>query len=360
MRILLTYEWNTMGGLEKVMANMTAELIAMGHQVRFVGPEPVTGWLSATMRELGAELSLFPFAGAFDPALLRHLVREIRTWRPDVVHSHDYWMSVYGAAATRLTGVRHVLAMHGNIRYREAPYRRSALRWAIRTAHAAVAISGDTRRELIDSLGAVGERLVVVPNGVPRPQGSTARGAAAAGLREGEALILAVGNTWHRKGFDVLIAACNLLPAGLPWRLLIAGRHEEAAGELLQQVERLGLGHRVALPGARQDVADLLAAASVFALPSRWEGLPLVILEAMHAGVPVVASAICGVPEAIRSETDGLLVPADDPHALARAMERILTDATLRTRLVASAAERAATEFSSRAMTERYLELYVT
>ncbi len=358
MRILLTYEWNEMGGLEIVIVNMTRELIALGHTVKFFGPGPEDGWLSSALRKCGAEVRTYRYRGALDISLFQQLKDEIRSWKPDVVHSHDYWMSIYGAAAARSLGVRHVMAMHGNTRYREARYRRTAMRWAMKHSAAVIAISQDTRRELIQSLGSIAERVVVVPNGVPIRSGNAARGARSAGLAESEQLILAVGNTWHRKGFDVLIAACSLLPSTLAWRLVIAGRHEESASQLQMQIAELALSNRVSLVGARDDVPDLLAAATVFALPSRWEGLPLVILEAMHAGVGVVASAICGVPEAIRDRIDGLLVPADDPGALASALERLLSDERLRQKLAASARERAAKHFSASAMTEHYLRIY--
>ena len=117
---------------------------------------------------------------------------------------------------------------------------------------------------------------------------------------------------------------------------------------------------RVTLLGQRWDVYDLHAAADIFVMPSLWEGLPLALLEAMHAGTAIVASRTSGIPEAITDGVDGLLTPPGDEVALRDALVRLLPDASERARLGAAALARARSKFSLDRMTDEYEALYRT
>ena len=116
---------------------------------------------------------------------------------------------------------------------------------------------------------------------------------------------------------------------------------------------------RVHILTYRNDIPDLQAAADVFVMPSLWEGFPLAILEAMLAGTPIVASDICGIPEAIDNGEQGLLVPPGDVEELAAALRLVLTDETLRKRLAEAAEARARREFTVQSMTEAYVALRI-
>ena len=150
--------------------------------------------------------------------------------------------------------------------------------------------------------------------------------------------MLAVGRLAAQKGFDVLLGAAarwqDLDPAPL---LAIAG-DGPLAGELRARAASLGVG--ATFLGHRDDVADLLAAAAVFVLPSRWEGQPLILQEALRAGAAIVATRVGGIPDLV--DDAALLVEPDDATALAVAVSAVLTDAALATRLRAAAARRGA------------------
>jgi glycosyltransferase involved in cell wall biosynthesis len=118
------------------------------------------------------------------------------------------------------------------------------------------------------------------------------------------------------------------------------------------------MGSRVHVLTNRADVADLQSAAHVFVMPSLWEGLPLAMLEAMVAGRAIIASNISGIPEAVTTEVEGLLVPPADEEALSAALARVLSDDALRISLGRAAAERGRREFSVAAMADRYETLY--
>jgi glycosyltransferase involved in cell wall biosynthesis len=170
------------------------------------------------------------------------------------------------------------------------------------------------------------------------PAGPVATGVAA-GLPAGRPVVLAVGRLAVQKGFDVLLEAAaawqDLDPVPL---VVIAG---EGPLDLELRSRAAGLGVDVLFLGHRDDIPGLLAAAAVFVLPSRWEGQPLALQEALRAGTPVVAARVGGVP-VLTGEDAALLVPPGDPRALADAIRSVLTNRPLAARLRAAAGGRAA------------------
>jgi glycosyltransferase involved in cell wall biosynthesis len=159
----------------------------------------------------------------------------------------------------------------------------------------------------------------------------------------------------------LLEAIARLVSAGhgTPWRLLIAGgRGGDEHQPLLEYIRAQGLGERVHIVLNRNDVADLLALADVFVMPSLWEGLPMAVLEAMVARKAIIATAIAGIPEAIVDGREGLLVPPGDAGTLADALLLLLTDPARRAALGEAAAARANRDFTVAVMAERYEELY--
>ncbi len=169
-------------------------------------------------------------------------------------------------------------------------------------------------------------------------------------------VIAAVGRLVEKKGFaDLLDAVALLRDAGRPCTVELVGTGP-LAGALADQVRRLGLGDRVTLHGAlpQDDVRAVVASAAVFAAPcvvgtdGNRDGLPTVLLEAMALGTPCVATPVTGIPEVLRDGATGLLVPERDPAALAAALDRLLGDPALRSRLSGAARRRVETDFDAR------------
>ena len=254
------------------------------------------------------------------------------------------------------------MTMHGNQKMTAAWRRRVALRLAFRHGGTTAAVSRATKRQLDSDLGLDARLIRVVHNGVPLRQGDPFAVRREFALRPEELVLLAVGNLEPRKGHAILLRALGrLMQGGLqrPWRLLIAGGRGGVEAEGLQSfIREHDMGSRVHVLTHRADVPDLQAAADIFVMPSLWEGLPLALLEAMVAGRAVIASDTSGIPEAVTSEVEGLLVPPGDEAALSAALARVLTDDALRATLGRAAAERGRREFSVGAMTERYEALY--
>ncbi len=183
---------------------------------------------------------------------------------------------------------------------------------------------------------AVRRRIEVIPNPVPEP----VPGPPPTPPFPGRPVVVGLGRLHHEKGFDLLIRAmARIRHAHLDWHLAIFGEGP-ARNELEALVKDLDLADRVWMPGAVRDPARYLARADIFVLPSRTEGFPNALCEAMAVGLPVIA-ADCrsGPSEIVRHGTDGLLVPVEDVAALTRALDTLMTDASLRTRLAARAPE---------------------
>ena len=267
-------------------------------------------------------------------------------------------MAVYGAWASWRAGVPHVITMHGSSYYAGRLRRRLALRAAIALSGHTVAVSGRLARQISRDLWMPPSRISTIPNGVPsvRPERTTLRDE----LRLGpdDRLVVSVGNLYPVKGHQHLIDAVALLVGRHPTlHLAISGRGEMAEA-LSARARGLGLANRVHLLGLRSDVAAILAAADVFALPSLSEGLPLALLEAMFAGCPIVASEVGEVGGALAHGEAGILVEPGQPAALAAALDRLLSDPDRARELGEHAVRRAAAEYDISRMVQRYAGVY--
>ncbi|HEX5632891.1 MAG TPA: glycosyltransferase family 4 protein [Gemmatimonadales bacterium] len=360
LRIALPLESDGPGGAETMLMQLADELRRRGHHVVPIGPATGCGWLGGEFRKKGYEPETFLLRRALDPACLTGMVRLLREKRIELVHSHEFTMTVYGAAAARLVGVPHVSTMHGSQSMLKAARRRAALRVAFAMSRSVVAVSTATRDHLVETLGLPPARIQVIPNGIRFVPGERGRVRAELGLGADDLLVVAVGSLVERKGHAVLLRALARLDReGLPrnWHVAIAGRGE-LEEPLKALVRELGLEGRAHILGHRGDVADILAASDVFTMPSLWEGLPVAMLEAMFAEKPVIASACSGIPEAITSGVHGLLVPPGDEATLAEALRAVLTGPDLRTALGTAGRDRAAERYSVASMVDAYEVAY--
>jgi len=240
------------------------------------------------------------------------------------------------------------------------PWLKQFLKWALRTSDQVIAISSYTAREIAELVHAP---VRVIPYGLGFA-GSLPT-AAAHRPTDGTFEILYVGNLIPRKGVRYLIDALHRLPATIPAKLLILGEGTDRA-KLEAQVHELGLDGRVKMPG-RVPEADLHRAfhtANVLVLPSivdqrgDTEGLGVVLLEALSYRVPVIGSAIGGITDIIADGQTGLLVPPEDPAAIATALERIATDPAFATRLAEAGCRRVREQFGWDAIIAAWQECY--
>ena len=364
LRIAHVIESDGPGGAERVLAQLSTALQASGaYNVAFL-PADREGWLARQLEGSGVTIEYFRLERRVSrerrvsPACARSLEAAFRRHRIGVAHSHEFMMAVYGAWASWRAGVPHVITMHGSSYYAGRLRRRLALRAAIALSGHTVAVSGRLARQISRDLWMPPSRISTIPNGVPsvRPERTTLRDE----LRLGpdDRLVVSVGNLYPVKGHQHLIDAVALLVGRHPaLHLAISGRGEMAEA-LSARARGLGLANRVHLLGLRSDVAAILAAADVFALPSLSEGLPLALLEAMFAGCPIVASEVGEVGVALAHGEAGILVEPGQPAALAAALDRLLSDPDRARELGEHAVRRAAAEYDISRMVQRYAGVY--
>lgn len=277
---------------------------------------------------------------------LRSLARELDA---GIVHAHASHAHTLSALATFGTG-RRLLAT------RRVSFTPRGL-WKYRRCTRVVAIS-QAIAGVLRGQGIPADRLEVIPSGIDPARFALAdrgRGRASLGLADGDLAVLCVAALEDEKDHRTLLAAWRGIAAARPRAHLLLAGEGGLRGELTALAADLP---RVRFLGFRNDIPDLLAAADAFVLASHHEGLGTAVMDAMCCRLPVVATRAGGIPELVRDDQDGLLVPERDPAAFAQALARILDDPALRVRLGAAAAATASDRFHAPAMVEAYVGVY--
>lgn len=357
-RVLHLINGEHFSGAERVQDLLALQLPKCGYEVSFACVKPGQ---FPQMRRSNCPLYPLPMRGRFDLSAVRRLVQLVRTEQFELLHAHTPRTVLIGRLASLLAGVPLVYHVHS------PTARDSTRKWINRCNTLAENLSLVGRVPLIpvsESLGRYMKesgykpaRLHVVPNGVPmlatRPKRSAPSGTWTLG---------AVALFRPRKGIEVLLAAlAELLQAGENVRLLAVGGFETAEyeAEIKQLADQLGVSKHVEWTGFTRDVGQQLNRMDLMVLPSLFgEGLPMVVLEAMAAGVPVVGTCVEGVPEAVRDGLDGTLAQPGDAADLAQAIRRITSGELSWSVLSDSAYDRQRECFSDRAMAQGVAEVY--
>lgn len=289
------------------------------------------------------------------------LLRLLHRREVDVIHGHMFGSNVWATLLGRAAGVPVVVAHEHVWSFEGQPLRRLIDREVIaRHTDAFLAVSEDTRRNMIDVERIPPESVTYVANGIdelPPGDGSALR--AELGLTEGQPLVGTVGLLRRQKALDVLIrAAAELAPRIEGLRVAIAGDGEEQEA-LEALIAELGLQDVVTLLGFRSDIPAMLAAFDVAVSSSDFEGSPLAVMEYMDAARPIVATAVGGVPELIEDGVTGRIVPPREPTALADAIGDLLEDRELGQRMGEAAQGRRRSEYSLDGTVHNLEELYI-
>jgi len=350
VRVLHLINGEHYSGAERVQDLLALRLGAEGFEVGFACLKPDR---FAAMRQSQTPLFNTAMNGRFDLSPVGDVIRLVRRERFALIHTHTPRAAVIGRLAAAMAGVPMVHHVHS------PTTKDSTRRWqnrfnallessAMTRVAAAIAVSESLGR-YARSLGVPARRVTVVPNGVPvigplakrRPP-------------SGKWTLGMVALFRPRKGLEVLLDAMAILRAeGCEVSLRAVGPFEtpEYRAKILEQVDRLHLGDAIEWVGFTRDVLAELRKFDLLVLPSLFgEGLPMVILEAMAAGVPVVSTRVEGVPDAIRDGIDGVLALPGDPFDLARSINRVVKGDIDWSFLRQVAHERQATRFSDVSM----------
>jgi glycosyltransferase involved in cell wall biosynthesis len=346
------------GGQERVALDLAIGQRARGHDVAVISlAPPPDGTMADEFREHGIAVERVAKRPGLDSTLVPRLALALRRHRADVVHTHNPLPLIYGAPAAKLVRAAAIHTKHGMNPGSQG--QRLLRRAAGRLVDAFVAVSEITAMQAREQHDAPLAKLHTIPNGIRldryRPD-ADARFAARRELGVDDAWVIGtVGRLDDNKNQAMLVrAAAPLLGADL--RLVIVGDGPSRAA-VEAEVARLRDPSRVVLTGRRMDVPKLIHAFDVFVLSSATEGLPLVVPEAMAAGLPIVTTAVGGLPSVVDEGYTGVLVPVDE-RALAQALERLALDRAAARTMGKNARDVALSRYSADRMVDAYLALY--
>jgi len=347
------------GGQERVALDLAILQKRRGHQVSVISlAPPPDGAMADEFREHGITVDRVEKRGeGIDPTLVPRLAKAMRRLRAEVVHTHNPLPLIYGAPAARLAGAAAIHTKHG--RNPAGRANRLLRRVAAQLAHAFVAVSETTAEQAREQHDAPRSRMHTIANGIRLDRyhpDIEARAAARVELGLGDAWVVGhVGRLDSYKNQTMLVRAmARLLSSRV--RLVIVG-DGPARAEVEAAVAALPEPRWVVMTGRRMDVPRLMPAFDVFAMSSQTEGLPLVVPEAMAAGLPIVTTAVGGIPTVVEEGETGLLVPVDET-ALHRALAALVADPERARAMGARAREVALERYSADRMVDAYLELY--
>ena len=345
MRVLHVHRIGGIGGSERHLLTLLPALSERGLDVHFLGLDDTSRAPDPFYEALTVPFERMPAPRDFDHRLALQVRQATRS--ADLVHTHLVHADVYGALGARLLV---------STKHNDDPFRAGAFRYVeralARRASRIVAITDALARFQVERVGLPANKIEVIHYGLdqlPAAWGTNA----ADDLSDDAKVLLAVCRLEPQKGVDVAVHALPAIVTRHPEaRLVVLGEGPER--QTLETLAR-SLDVPLHLPGRVPDVAAWLRRADVLVHPARWEGFGLALLEAMLASLPIVASRVSSIPEIVIDRETGLLVPPDDPDALARAITDVLDNPS---DYGAQGRQRAHAEFSVARMADRTLAVY--
>jgi len=351
-RVLHLRNADRFGGPERLILEQAARATRTRPVVvTFARPGATTPFVDA-LRARGVETVVIPQAGSYDPRIVGRVREAIARTAAEVLVGHDYKANLVLAAAARGTRLPRAAVVHGyTAEDRKVAFFEAVDRRLLRRVAAVVAVSAATRAALRDA-GVPADRVHMIENAVDVKAVAAEAAAGREAVRASWSLaptdlaLVALGRFSPEKGHATLVEAFHAVARAVPRARLVLVGDGVLEGELRRAAAALP-ADRVVFAGWRTDPARCLGAADVFVLPSLREGLPLAVLEALAAGVPVCASAVGGVPDALDDGACGTLVPPGDPSALADALVALLSSPDARARTAAAGRARVRDHFDA-------------
>lgn len=324
----------TGGGPEKTILNSPRFLEPLGYRMicAYLHPPGDPGFdsLRQKARAKGASLAEIPDRGPWDVSVMAALLRLCRREKVAIFHGHDYKTNALGLLLCRFYPMRLVTTVHGWVRHTaRTPLYYRVDKLCLPHFERVLCVSDDLVAQC-RRIGVSPRKLVLLENGIDTEEYQRTQPIDVAKQRLGfdpaRPLIGGVGRLSPEKGFDLLIEAVGALRSrGLPLQLVIVGEGDDQP-RLQAMMEKWGFDADGRLAGFQADTRPYYEAMDLFALSSRREGLPNVVLEAMAMGVPCVATAVAGVPKLVADGESGRLVPPEDAAALTEAIGELLRD----------------------------------
>ena len=348
VRIVNIIEHLDIGGEEKLLFNLAPALQAEGFKIYVITFMP--GSMDKALMDRGVPLITIKTGSKI--RRLIELIKILKKIRPDIIHTRLFSAGFWGRAAGYAAGVPILLHTHAGFTFRSKKLKRIPMEFLLSLiTDATICVSEGVKKHIKKYLKINQTKLFMIPNGI------SVKSLFALSLKsiKKPACLIIAGRLEHVKGQDIIIRALALIPNNLCKVLLIAG--EGSRGRQLERLAaRLGVGERVKFLGARNDIPSLLAQADIYIAPSRSEGLPVAVLEAMASGLPVIASNITGHREVL-SKT-GEFFPAEDYKALAQKIIMIINNLEKSLQKAVENRARVAEYYTFDKMVKAYSDLY--
>ncbi len=288
------------------------------------------------------------------------LVKQMRKINPAIVQTFLFHANILGRMAARSARIPHVVSGI-RVAERRGKWYHRVERWTDRWVSKHVCVSRAVRDFTVEMTRIPAEKMVIIPNGVDVSRFANASpipSSSLPGYEKGDLIALFVGRLDQQKGvFDLLEIAAHLQNRFPHLKWLLAGDGPLEA-EMKTRIDRMKLQQRVHLLGRRNDVAELMQTADLFVFPSRWEGMPNVILEAMAARLPVVSCQVEGVDELLCNQQSGLVIPIGDVAEMTEAVATLVEQPQRRSELAEKAFQKVSGHFSWDQTASQYQQLY--
>lgn len=346
-------------------------LVALASEQRKAGLNPVIGVLKNSQnpnleiaeraQQRGLEVKILECCGLIDWKTLQELRFFVRSRSINLVHSHGYKTNVFSHLALRSERIPRVTTCHGTrLLDLKLVFYNYLDRLLLRYFDQVVCVSPILKEQALHS-GVRTEKVSVIDNGIDLEEFDSLSASSvceSVRLHQEDIVVGTVAALSVEKGQRYLIEAAASVCRDIPNIRLVFVGDGPLAADLKSMVRDAGLENKVKFTGIRKDIVALLHVFDIFVLPSLQEGLPMALLEAMLAGRAVIATDVGAIPRVIANGTDGLLVPARDSAALARALGKLAINLNMRQSLGIRAKEKIVREFSAKRMAEEYSRVY--
>lgn len=354
-----------LGGAEKVLLTLlqNAELNELNVILGiFQKKRQEASVFSKEAKKTGATVEVLNFGNPYDLSQVVGLFHLIRKYRPDIIHTHGYKSNTLGFLLSRPFGIPIVTTVHGLYQNSAKTHVHVNLSLRFLKYFDAVIAVSDNIRDQLTPLHVPSNKVITIHNVPPRIAVMAVDNRSLfrkeIGIRDDEKMIGFVGRLERVKGCDLLIEAVSkLVLRGFHSQLVIVGEGPEKE-TLMQMVKNLGLGGNVHFCGFREDINNVYQSLDMLVLPSRHEGIPLVMLEAMAQGVPIVATRVGGIPEVITDGVQGLLSTPENPETLADRIMSCFINPEETKKRVAAAKKKILECYDVKRWLQKYREVY--
>jgi glycosyltransferase involved in cell wall biosynthesis len=348
-------------GAEAMILQLLRALTEAGHETLlgvFRNEQNPHTEIAQRARKLSLNAIELPCSGRIDLSTVREIKRRARDFGADLVHSHGYKANVYSLLAN-VGGSRPLVSTCHNWTSQTRSIRAYAYldRFILRRFDRIFSVSEDVMRALEQS-GVSTKKISVIPNGITLSDFASAPPAAFTGVPAGTPLIGMVGRLVEAKGFQYVLESAPEALTRFPDAYYVLVGDGPYRNHLAEQCDRLGITSHVVFAGKRDDMPCVYRSLTMLVLPSLNEGMPMTLLEAMAARIPVIASRVGGIPKMICEGETGLLTGPGDVQGLRQAIETLLSDCSFRCRLGEGGRRWVAENASVGQMAQNYVAQY--